>query len=383
MKITAIHTHVLRTSLDTPFAFSQGWVTERAAVIVEVVTDSGLVGWGEALCVGLQPPDIAAAVIRSVLAPMLLGCDPREPEVLWHRMYNRTRDYGRKGAVVSGISGIDIALWDLCGKARGEPVWRLLGGAFRRRVEAYATGFYRLQGRGAASRLADEALSHYESGLRIMKVKLGFGIEDDLAVMAAIRTALGARPVTLMIDTNHAYGEADAIRLGRALEAYSLRWYEEPVVPENLAGYRNVRRALDIPIAGGECECTVFGFRSLAAAESLDIAQPDIAAAGGFTASRHIAALCLAHGIEVNPHVWGAGIAQRASLHLIASLPVANPSLFQREPVFEYDCSSHPFRSALVEHPVRHEDGWIDIDDRPGLGVEVNRETLARFATGA
>ena len=267
MKIAAIHGHVLRTSLDTPFAFSQGWVTERAAVIVEVVTDSGLVGWGEALCVGLQPPDIAAAVIRSVLAPMLLGCDPREPEVLWHRMYNRTRDYGRKGAVVSGISGIDIALWVLCGKARGEPVWRLLGGAFRRRVEAYATGFYRLQGRGEASRLADEALSHYESGLSIMKVKLGFGIEDDLAVMAAIRAALGARPVTLMIDTNHAYGEADAIRLGRALEAYSLRWYEEPVVPENLAGYRNVRRALDIPIAGGECECTVFGFRSVAAAE--------------------------------------------------------------------------------------------------------------------
>jgi D-galactarolactone cycloisomerase len=188
--------------------------------------------------------------------------------------------------------------------------------------------------------------------------------------------------VTLMVDANHAYGEADAIRLGRALEACGLRWYEEPVVPENLAGYRHVRRALDIPIAGGECEYTAYGFRNLVQAEAVDVAQPDIAAAGGFTACRHIAALCLAHGIEVNPHVWGAGVAQRASLHLIASLPIANPSLFQREPVFEYDCSDHPFRSSLVDRPVRHDDGWIEIDDRPGLGVEVDREALQRFAAG-
>jgi D-galactarolactone cycloisomerase len=382
MKITAIDAHVLRTRLDTPFAFSQGWVTERAAVIVEVATDSGLVGWGEALCVGLQPPDVAAAVIRSVLAPLLIGCDPREPEVLWHRMYNHTRDYGRTGAVIGGLSGVDIALWDLCGKARGEPVWRLLGGAFRRRVQAYATGFYRVRGQGEASRLAAEALAHYESGLRVMKVKLGFGLADDVAVMNAIRAALGERAVTLMVDTNHAYGEADAIRLGRALEPLALRWYEEPVAPEHLAGYRNVRRALHIPIAGGECEQTAFGFRNLAQAEALDIAQPDIAAAGGFTACRHIAAICLAHGIEVNPHVWGAGVAQRASLHLIASLPVANPSLHQQEPVFEYDCSDHPFRSLLVDRPVRHVDGWIDVDDRPGLGVEVDRGMLRRFATG-
>jgi D-galactarolactone cycloisomerase len=382
MKITTIRTHVLGTRLDTPFAFSQGWVKQRAAAVVEVVTDSGLVGWGEALCVGLQPPEIAAATIRSVLAPLLVGSDPREPEVLWHRMYNQTRDYGQKGAVVSAMSGIDIALWDLCGKARGEPVWRLLGGAFRRRVQAYATGFYRIRGRGEADRLAAEAIAHYEAGLRFMKVKLGFGVEDDVAVMEAIRAALGDRPVTLMIDTNHAYGEADAIRLGRALEPFALRWYEEPVVPENVAGYRNVRNALAIPIAGGECEYTVFGFRNLAEARALDIAQPDIGAAGGFTACRHIAAMCLAHGIQVNPHVWGAGVAQRASLHLIASLPLANPSLFAQEPLYEYDCSDHPFRTGLVDHPVRHVDGWIEIDDRPGLGVEVDRAALARFAVG-
>ncbi len=383
MKITAVNTYVLKSPLQTPFAFSQGWVRQRAATIVEVVTDAGLSGWGEALCVGMQPPEIAAATIGSALAPLLIGADPREPEVLWHAMYNRTRDFGQKGAVIGGISAVDIALWDLCGKARGEPVWRLLGGAFRTRVKAYATGFYRIHGQGEAARLAEEAVRHHESGLSLMKVKLGFGIDDDLAVMQAIDQALQGRDVTLMIDTNHAYGEADAIRLGRALEPLHLRWYEEPVVPENIDGYCNVRRALTIPIAGGECDYTAFGFARLAAARAIDIAQPDIAAAGGFTACRHIAAICLAHGIQVNPHVWGAAIAQRASLHLIASLPLANPSLFATEPVLEYDSSDHPFRSALVDHPVQQRNGWVEIDDRPGLGIEVDREALHRLASSS
>jgi len=155
-----------------------------------------------------------------------------------------------------------------------------------------------------------------------MKIKLGFGIDDDVVVMKAIRRALGDRPVTLMIATDHAYGAADA----------------------------------------------------------LDIAQTDVAAAGGSSACRHVAAMCPAHGIQVNPHVWGAVVAQRASLHLIASLPVANPSLFPREPVFEYDCSDHPFRRVLVDRPVPHANGWIAIDDRPGLGIEVNREALRSFS---
>ncbi len=380
MKITAVHAYPLQTPLETPFAFSQGWVRQRSATIVEVAVDQGLSGWGEALCVGLQPPHIAASVVQSTLAPLLLGADPREPEVLWHRMYNTTRDYGRTGAVIGAVSAVDIALWDLCGKLRGAPVWQLLGGAFRRRVQAYATGFYRVSGQGEALRLADEATRHYASGLQAMKIKLGFGIEDDVRVMEAVRTALGDRPATLMIDTNHAYGEADAIRLGRALEGFGLRWYEEPVVPENLVGYRHVRRALSIPIAGGECEYTGYGYSRLVEARAVDIAQPDIAAAGGFTACRHITAVCLGQGVQVNPHVWGTGVAQRASLHLIASLPLANPALFAAEPVFEYDCSDHPFRTALVDRPVTHADGWIEVDDRPGLGVEVDREVLRRYA---
>lgn len=380
MKIADVNTYCLSTPLETPFAFSQGWVQARGATLVEVITDGGLSGWGESICMGLQPPQIAAAAIEHALKPILLGADPRDVEVLWHRMYHHTRDYGQKGALMGALSGVDIALWDIAGKSLGVPVHRLLGGAFRSRVEAYATGFYRVRGQGEAKRLADEALTHRRNGFRAMKVKLGFGVEDDIAVMGAVREALAGEPVTLMIDSNHAYGVADAIRLGRALEDTGLRWYEEPVVPERPADYRAVRKALAIPIAGGENEYTLYGFQTLLAQDGLDIAQPDLCCCGGFTAAKHIVALALARGVQVNPHIWGSAIGQAASLQWIASIPIAHHALFAAEPVFEYDTSSHPFRSQLAKEPVLQKEGWIDVPRRPGIGVEVNRDVLEEFA---
>ena len=380
MKIADVRTWVLRSDLPEPFAFSQGWVRQRAATIVEIVTDDGLSGWGEALCQGLQPPEIAAAAIASALRPMLIGEDPAQPEVLWHRMYNRTRDYGIKGAVIGAISAIDIALWDILGKSLGRPIHALLGGAFRMRVQPYATGFYRLVGQGEGKRLAAEAQRHYENGFRAMKVKLGFGIDDDLVVMNEIGAALRDAPVTLVIDTNHAYGVADAIRLGRALERYQLRWYEEPVVQEDLAGYREVRQAVGCPVAGGENEFTLFGFRDLIGARAVDIVQPDIAAAGGFTACRHITAIAHANGVAVNPHVWGSAIGQAASLHLIAALPDAHPSLHAAQPIFEFDQSAHPFRRELVREPVERSGEWVEVPSGPGLGIEVDRAVLEKYA---
>jgi D-galactarolactone cycloisomerase len=315
------------------------------------------------------------------LAPLLIGEDATRPEVVWHKLYHATRDYGMQGALVGAISAIDIALWDLAGKALGRPVHALLGGAFRTRIEPYATGFYRIRGQGERDRLADEARRHADHGFRFMKVKLGFGLDDDIAVMEAVARAIEGRGVRLMIDSNHAYGYAEARELGRALADYRLRWYEEPVVAEDLAGYRELRATLPMPIAGGENAFTVYGFRDLIGTRAVDIAQPDIGCAGGFTACRHIAALAQAHGVAVNPHVWGSAVGQVASLHLIASLPVTHHSLFPTEPVFEFDQSSHPFRRELVRAPIeRGADGWIDIPDGPGLGIEVNREVLERYA---
>lgn len=380
MKITDLHVHVLKSPLAQPFAFSQGWVGQRSATLVEVVTDAGTIGWGEAFAQGLEAPEIAATVIDKALRPLVLGADPLDTEVLWHRMYHATRDFGRKGSVVAAISALDIAFWDLAGKAYGVPVYRLLGGAFRLSVQPYATGFYRIKGQGEATRLGEEAILHFEAGFRAMKVKLGYGVDDDIAVMREVRRALGERRVTLMVDTNHAYGRAEALRLGHALEEYDLRWYEEPVVPEDLAGYCELRSKLRVPIAGGENEHTLYGFRELLCARAVDVAQPDIGSCGGFTACRHILALAQAHGIEVNPHVWGSAVAQAASLQLIAALPVAHHSLFAREPILEYDRSSHPFRRELIAQPIELVDGRVPIPSTPGLGVEVRRDALRRFA---
>ena len=379
MKITGLDVHVLASPLPEPFAFSQGWVRQRSATLVEVHTDEGVSGWGEAFAQGLEPPQIAATVIDKALRPLVTGANALDVEVLWHRMYDMTRDYGRKGSVVAAISAVDIALWDIAGKFHGVPVHSLLGGAFRTRVQPYATGFYRIHGQGEADRLADEALRHLDAGFSHMKVKLGYGVDDDLACMRAIGKAIQGKPVALMIDTNHAYGRAEALRLGRALSDFNLRWYEEPVAPEDIAGYVEMRQKLTMPIAGGENEHTLFGYRELLGAHAVDIAQPDVGSCGGITAARHIVALAHAHGIQVNPHVWGSAVAQAASLQVIAAVPPAHHSLYAQAPILEYDRSSHPFREQLVDQPVRQVNGWVDVPARPGLGFEVDRAVLDRY----
>ncbi len=381
MKITNVRAHVLRSQLPQPFAFSQGWVSSRGATLVEVETDEGITGWGEALCQGLQPPEIARSAIEHALKHLVIGQDPLQPEVLWHRMYHHTRDYGQKGAVIGAISGIDIALWDITGKVRREPIAKLLGGMFRMRVQAYATGFYRVKGEGEARRLAQEAEGHIAKGFRALKIKLGFGVADDVAVMKEIWGA--AKNQEVMIDTNHAYGVAEAIRLGRALEdmGWRLRWYEEPVVQEDLDGYAEVRRALATPIAGGENEYTVFGFKEVFTRRALDVAQPDICIAGGFTGCRHIVALAHAHGVQVNPHVWASAVGQAASLQLIAAIPIANHALFAKDILLEFDTSSHPFREHLTDAPLRQREGWVDIPQKPGLGIEVDRKIIEKYTT--
>ncbi len=381
MNVTGVDVYVVKAPLDTPFAFSQGWVYQRAATLVRITTESGLEGWGEAFTQGLEPPEIAATTIAHALAPLVMGKDALSPAVLWQAMYNQTRDHGRKGSVMSAISAMDIALWDICGKHHEVPIHSLLGGAFRTSVQPYATGFYRLSGQGESDRLAQEAIRHRDAGFKAMKVKLGFGVRDDIAVMKAIARALDDSSIELMVDANHAYGRRDAMTLGRALVDYQLRWFEEPVAPEDVRSYTALRAALDVPIAGGENEHTAYGFNTLFQADALDVAQPDIGSCGGFTAARDIVAMAQANGVMVNPHVWGTAIAQAASLQFIATIPVTHPSLFAVEPILEYDVSSHPFRQHLIANPWTLQAGRVDIPAEPGLGIEVNMDTIERHQT--
>ncbi len=277
MKITEIHTHVLEAPLSQPFAYSRAWYSTRTAMIIEIVTDEGLVGWGEAY----GPARINAAVVEHFRS-FLIGQDPLRTEWIWQEIYARYRDHGQKGTIVQGLSGVDIALWDLKGKFFNQAVHRLMGGPIRSEVQAYATGLYRRDSGNPADYLAEEAVGYRDEGFKAVKLKVGFGVDEDVRMTHAVRNAIG--PETgLMIDANHAYDAIAAIRLGRRIEDLDIGWFEEPVPPEDIAGHLDVKSALKIPIASGECEFTRYGFRDLLAKRVFDIVQPDTCAAGGLS----------------------------------------------------------------------------------------------------
>lgn len=195
----------------------------------------------------------------------------------------------------------------------------------------------------------------------------------------AVREAIGPN-VALMVDANHAYDSVAAIRLGRTIEQFDIGWFEEPVPPEDIAGHLAVKAALSIPLAGGECEFTRYGFRNLLVSRAVDLVQPDTCAAGGLSESKKIADMAEAFGVRYNPHVWGTGIAIAASLQLIAVLPPHTPtSLAPLEPTLEFDRTEHPLRQAVLKEPIEHTKGIVRVPGGPGLGIEIDREALARF----
>lgn len=379
-RITDVRTWVLRAEVSQPFFFAQpGMVTHRSSTIVAITTDEGAIGYGEALCNGHQPADIAAATIDASLRPLLLGRDPLETGVLYEEFYNRTKDFGMKGAVVGAISAIDIALWDIKGQMLGLPIHTLLGGAFRTTLAPYATGFYRVEGGDYPSLLVEEAFRYKEAGFTTMKVKIGFGIEDDVRSIAAVRDAVGS-DVRIVADANHAYNAGQARRLIRELDDLNVYWLEEPISPEDIDGYRSlVEMGPRLLIAAGENEFSRHGFWPWATKRAVDILQPDLAAAGGFTGLQQIQTLALSAGLGLNPHVWGTAIGLVAATHFLATIPSVPISRAGHEPLLEYDQSSHPFRRELVEEIPQMVEDRIPIPTKPGLGISVNRAVLDRF----
>ncbi len=373
MKIADVKTYVLDARLAEPFAYSQAWYERRGAMLVEIVAEDGTSGWGEAF----GPARLTAAIVQHY-RPLLIGADALATEAIWQSLYNMLRDHGQKGLPIEALSAVDIALWDLKGRHLGLPIHRLMGGPLRTRVQAYATGFYRKRSGDPMQYLLEEAQQRVSEGFTGVKLKLGFGLEQDVRLCRAVRGAVGPG-IAIMVDANHAYDATAAIRLGRSIQDLDIAWFEEPVPPEDLAGYRDVRAALDIPIAGGEAEFTRWGFRSLMLDRPIDILQPDVCAAGGISECKKIADMASAFGIRVNPHVWGTGVGLAASLQLIATLPHNPPGLFPLEPLLEFDCSEHPIRMTVLQSPIVQHGGWVQVPQGPGLGIEIDRAALDRY----
>ncbi|WP_040978399.1 mandelate racemase/muconate lactonizing enzyme family protein [Oceanobacillus jeddahense] len=377
MKISNITTHILSKPLDEPFSFSQGWVTKRSTVIIEIETNEGITGWGESLCHGLQPPEIAASFVNNCFKPLLLGRDPFDVEVLWEEMYNTTRPFGG-GAAVNAISGVDIALWDVIGRVLNKPVSKLIGGTFRNEIKPYATGFYRKEGRSYPKAGVEEAKEHLSKGFDAFKLKTGFGVDDDIEYVTAIREAVGKKP-KIMLDANCAYNSSQARRLLLELESADIFFFEEPLAPEDMEGYKEIKNLTKTYVAAGENLFGKIGYRHWISRKALDIIQPDLCSSGGFTECKKIAALAQAWNMSVVPHVWGSGIGLAASMQYIASLPSAPLSLNAGEIYLEYDQSDHPFREDLIFNAIQMENGKVNISQNPGIGVEVNRDIIEEY----
>ncbi len=372
MKIKDVKTYVLQATLENQgFGWSQRVTDRRQTAICVVTTDEGITGLGEAFYFA-GPASLAADMIDNALGPLIVGKDPLDTGVIWDFLYNWTRDQGMKGLTISALSAVDIALWDIKGKALELPVHKLLGGAYRRQARVYATGLYEPQNvPDITEALVKEALGYKEAGFSGMKLKVGYGIDTDLKYIKAIREAIG-EDLFLMVDANHAYNAGEAIRLAREMEPFHIHWFEEPVPPEDIDGYIEVKNSSVIPVAGGECEYTRYGFRELIQRRAVDILQPDLCAAGGFSEMTKIVAMASAANMPVIPHVWGTNVGLAAALQLFAALPNFPERRFPAEPFFEYDRSPHPLRDGVTVEKFKMKNGYLDIPDRPGLGVTLD-----------
>jgi D-galactarolactone cycloisomerase len=360
-----------------------GRLTTFDITLVEVETDDGNIGYGEAKgAVGSTANNgaVVAAVARE-LRPLLLGEDARQITRLWELMYNGSRAHfalergrafpvlGRRGITVAAMSGVDMALWDLLGKSLGVPVYQLLGGRCRDSLPAYASG-----GWADEHGIAAQLRSYLDrGGFGAVKMRVGSmdgTVERSIARVRAAREGLGAE-IGLMVDAHGTFSVREAQRFARGVEECHLAWFEEPVSADDRIGAAEVRASTTIPIAAGESEFTRFDFRDLLEARAVDILQPDLAITGGLTEGVRIAALASAYQKEVAPHLWGSALLFSAGLHLAAAC--ANCT------ILEYSLGFNPMLHDLVEESFPVVDGRIAIPDRPGLGVTLRRGFIDQY----
>lgn len=377
MKITDVRSLILQHEMEEPLGYSQLYFTKRTAHLIVVETDEGLTGIGEAFGAG----NVALAnkaIVEQVLRPMLLGRNPLDIGVLWHEVYNALRDHGQKGMPIQALSGVDIALWDILGKATGLPLYQLLGGKARESLLVYGYGMMFRKVDDLPGAFNEESARITEMGFQAQKMKIGLGREMDLRMAEAVRRGAGPE-AKLMADANHAYTPGEAIQVGLGLRDLGFYWFEEPVMPEDYEGYREVKAALPgLLIAGGEAEFTRYGMRELISRRCVDILQPEVAGTGGISEFMKILALAQAYGTPVIPHVWGSDVLIAVDMHLAAALPDIPGGLVQFEPMLEYDTTPNRFHKELLAESldilgqVKRSGGRATPPDKPGLGIDLN-----------
>lgn len=343
------------------FLYAGGKATGRLTSLVRVRTDDGIEGIGSAY----SHPELVRTVIEGNLRDLLVGEDPSQVEALWSKMYGITRWYGRKGAAMSALGAVDMALWDIRGKTEGRPVYRMLG-AQRDRVPVYASALLWKD----PTELADEASGYVQDGFNGVKMRLGRSWDYDVTAVRAVREAVGP-DLHLMVDGSMRYELATALFLARELEAVGAFWFEEPFPPEEVELFAALRPLVNVPLAAGENEFGVQGFGELVRANALDIVQPDCCRSGGITECHRVGMLAAARGIGVATHTWSDAVALVANMHLIAALPTGI--------TVEMDRTGNPFIDDLLIEPLVLRDGELALPEAPGLGIDLNEDIVQRY----
>ena len=372
MRITKVEAILLRPKGPIDTSIGDG---SQDGILVRVHTDEGITGLGEID----SSPAVAKAIIDappshkicSGLAALLVGENPLEIGRLWQKMYKGSLYYGRRGAAIHAISGIEIALWDIAGKAAGKPIHALLGGARRQRVKAYASTLMPDTPTEAAKVIETQMKAGFHA------VKLGWGplgrsAELDLALVAAARKA-GGEKLDLMIDIGKGWETVrDGIDRARRMEQHNLFWIEEPFWPDDYAKYAALAAAVSTPIAGGEEETTLSDFERLAEKGNVQILQPDVTRAGGISECLRVADYARRNGRRCILHAWSTGIIKAATLHVLAAMEEAE--------YMEYCVQTTDLNQRLVTERFPLVDGHVAIPNGPGLGIELDETVLKEFA---
>lgn len=351
-------------------AYSDAYET----TLVRIETDNGLVGWGEAKAP--VAPRVTQAIIEDLFHDMLIGADPRNVEVIWETLYASMRLRGHdSGFLIEAISGVDIALWDIIGKAVGEPVHRLLGGAYRNSIKVYASGVpatRATRGEPDHARMLEAAQDAVERGFLGLKVAIGSDPEADVESVSAIRELIGAE-IAIFTDAAGNYDISSAIKVGRELQELNVGFLEAPLPHEQIDGYAEIARALELPIAN-DVITTRYQVLDYLKRAALDIVQPDVCRTGGITELKRITVLTDAFGVAFTPHVSiGSAIQFVASLHCAA----AAPNLHQMEFWF----GRNPLGDDLLREPLLAvRNGYLAVPTGPGLGIDMDEDKVRALA---
>ncbi|HZP82939.1 MAG TPA: mandelate racemase/muconate lactonizing enzyme family protein [Chthonomonadaceae bacterium] len=373
MKITEVE--AIHLSLPEIEAECNG---TQDALLVKIHTDAGIVGLGEVD----SSPHVAKAIFEAPFShsiacgirELLIGENPLDIERLWEKMYRGTIYFGRRGAAIHALSGADIALWDILGKATGLPVYQLLGGAYRKKMRVYSSDLMPFTPQEAADRakfLRDAGFTAFKFGWG------GWGQSEaqDMALLAAVRKAVGDEN-DVMADIGLLWDASTAISRARRFAEYNLYWMEEPLPPDDMESYARLADAVDMRIAAGEEMATCYEYADLMDRGKIDVIQVDISRAGGLTESRRIAQMAHRRNLPCIPHAYSTGVLLAASVHWVAAIP--NGSFV------EYTVEESPLATALtgtglLREPVRAVDGWISVPEGPGLGIELDEEMVAKY----